>query len=62
MQSHLHEFYEFVYITKGELIYTIEGREHCVSMGDLIFTRPNELHAYSFPKKTAFERRVLSVY
>lgn len=62
LTSHLHECYEFVYITEGHCVYTIEGREHIVSPGDLIFTRPNELHSFSFPEKCTFTRQFLHIY
>lgn len=62
LESHLHDCYEFVYITDGHCIYTIEGREYFVSPGDLIFTRPNELHSFSFPEKCTFTRQFIHVY
>ncbi len=62
LDAHIHECFEFVYITEGSCIYTIEGREFVVSAGDLIFTVPNEIHSFSFPKKCMFKRHFLHVY
>lgn len=61
-ESHLHKCYEFVYITGGSPIYTVEGKEYFISPGDIIFTRPNELHSFSFPTKCKFERQFLHIY
>lgn len=62
LNSHLHSCYEFVYCTEGNLIYTVEGCEYFVSPGDMIFTRPNELHSFSFPEKCIFERQFFHIY
>lgn len=62
LNSHIHACYEFVYCTKGRLIYTVEGVEYFVSSGDMIFTRPNELHSFSFPEKCVFERQFFHIY
>lgn len=60
--SHIHDCYEFIYITEGCCIYTIEGREHFVMGGDIIFTRPGELHSFSFPERCTFARHFLHIY
>ncbi|MDO5398836.1 MAG: AraC family transcriptional regulator [bacterium] len=62
LESHLHNCYEFVYCTEGNLIYTVEGCEYFVSPGDMIFTRPNELHSFSFPESCLFERQFFHIY
>lgn len=56
LNSHIHACYEFVYFIEGRLMYTVEGCEYFVSPGDIIFTRPCELHSFSFPQKCVFER------
>lgn len=62
LNSHLHSCYEFVYITRGNLVYTVEDCKYKVSPGDMIFTRPNELHSFSFPEKCIFERQFFHIY
>lgn len=62
LKSHLHECFEFVYITEGTCVYTVEGTEFVVSAGDIIFTAPNEIHSFSFPQKGMFYRQFLHVY
>lgn len=62
LKSHLHECFEFVYITEGTCVYTVEGTEFVVSAGDMIFTAPNEIHSFSFPQKGMFYRQFLHVY
>ena len=60
--SHIHSCYEFIYITEGCCIYTIEGRDYFVMSGDIIFTRPGELHSFSFPEQCTFSRHFLHIY
>lgn len=60
--SHIHGCYEFIYITEGCCIYTIEGRDYFVMSGDMIFTRPGELHSFTFPDECTFSRHFLHVY
>lgn len=62
LQSHLHTCYEFVHFISGNPMYTVEGHEYRISPGDIIFTRPNELHSFSFPKKCIFERQFFHIY
>ncbi|MGN0183108.1 MAG: helix-turn-helix domain-containing protein [Candidatus Ornithomonoglobus sp.] len=60
--SHLHSCYEFVHIIKGQLLYTVEGSDYMLSDGDIIMTRPEELHSFSFPKQCEYEREFLHIY
>ena len=60
--SHLHKCYEFIHIIHGELLYTVEGSEYMLSDGDLIMTKPEELHSFSFPKECVYEREFLHIY
>lgn len=62
LKSHVHDCYEFVYITEGSCIYTVEGKEFIISPGDIIFTCPNELHSFSFPEECMFDRQFLHIY
>lgn len=60
--SHFHECYEFLYITKGDMLCTVEGHDYSLSAGDLIVTAPNELHSVSFPEKTMYGRQFFHIY
>lgn len=62
LNSHLHDCYEFVYISEGSCLYIVDGKEFMLSTGDIIFTCPNSLHSFSFPKECMFDRQFLHVY
>ena len=40
-----HDFWEMVYVDKGQVEISTEDRVHRLSQGELIFHRPNEFHA-----------------
>ena len=40
-----HDFWELVYVDKGSLVATAEGKSHLLKAGELVFHRPNEFHA-----------------
>lgn len=40
-----HDFWEMVYIDKGEMICTADKREFVLKSGELVFHKPNEFHA-----------------
>lgn len=60
--SHLHSCYEFIHIIKGQLLYTVEGQEYMLSDGDIILTKPEELHSFSFPRQCEYMREFLHIY
>ncbi|MBQ3427048.1 MAG: helix-turn-helix transcriptional regulator [Clostridia bacterium] len=60
--SHMHNCYEFIHIINGQLIYTVEGTEYMLSDGDIIMTRPDELHSFSFPNECDYRREFLHIY
>lgn len=60
--SHLHKCYEFIHIIKGNLLYTVEGKNYALSDGDIIMTNPDELHSFSFPEKCFYQREFLHIY
>lgn len=60
--SHLHSCYEFIHIISGQFLYTVEGREYALSDGDIIMTKPEELHSFSFPKPCEYRREFLHIY
>ena len=60
--SHMHKCYEFIHIIHGQLLYTVEGSEYMLTDGDIIMTRPEEMHSFSFPKACVYEREFLHIY
>ncbi len=40
-----HNFWEFVYVDKGEITAVAEQKKHILKAGDIIFHKPNEWHA-----------------
>src|SRR5690606_20503300 len=44
-QGEMHDFWEFAYVDKGEVLITTETGEHTMKQGDLVFYRPNEFHS-----------------
>jgi len=43
---HLHRFLEIAYVLEGEILTTINGREHRMGPGDLAIVFPHALHEY----------------
>lgn len=39
-----HNFWEFLYVDKGEIIVTADEEQYLLSKGDIIFHKPNEWH------------------
>lgn len=44
-EGETHDFWEFVYIDKGELIITAENCQYLLKAGELAFHKPNEFHS-----------------
>lgn len=60
--SHLHKCHELLHIVSGGLLYAVEGKEYSLSEGDLIITKPEEFHSFSFPKECEYKREFLHIY
>ncbi len=60
--SHIHSCYEFIRVISGQLLYTVEGTDYILSDGDLIMTKPDELHSFSFPEPCEYRREFLHIY
>lgn len=39
-----HDFWEFLFVDKGEVFVNVEKEEHTLHTGDIIFHKPNEFH------------------
>lgn len=60
--SHLHKCYEIIHVISGNMLYTVESKSYIVSDGDIIMTKPEELHSFSFPNQCIYQREFLHVY
>ena len=40
-----HDFWEFNYIDKGQMVVTVGGNEYLLKSGELVFFKPNEFHS-----------------
>lgn len=59
--AHVHSYYEFLYVMKGSAYCSVEGSEYVVSNGDMIITKPNELHSLSFPEQCIYIRHFFQI-
>lgn len=55
-----HDFWEFVYIDKGELIITAGNCQYILRAGELAFHKPNEFHSFHANGKIAANATVVS--
>lgn len=55
-----HDFWEFVYVDKGELEVFADTEGYCLRQGDMIFHKPNEFHGVWANKKVAPNVIILS--
>lgn len=44
VKPHSHDYYEFQFVVKGRCYYRTEGITHTVGRGDMLFTKPDEVH------------------
>ena len=44
---HCHTSYELLFVTKGNIVATINGKEHIVSSGECIMILPMQIHSYN---------------
>lgn len=54
-----HRQYELLYLLRGDLTYSIEGRSYAVSPGDMILNAPNDIHILQIKPGEEYERIVL---
>lgn len=60
--SHIHKCFEFIHVIEGKLLYIVEGSEYILHPGDLIMTKPEEFHSFSFPEECRYQREFLHIY
>ena len=47
MEPSVHEFYEMVYMEKGQVVFEIEGEPVSIGPNDIIIIKPNQRHKFS---------------
>lgn len=60
-KTHLHKYYEFLYIVSGDASYIVEDNEYPVGKGDLFITRPGEIHSIVFHSHETYERHFVQI-
>ncbi len=59
IKMHMHQMYEMLWLMHGDASYMIENTTYRLNEGDIIFTRPNEMHAIIFHSDEYYERSFL---
>ncbi len=57
-QPHYHDRYELVFFLKGEVTYTVEGRSYKLKRGDIVLSRPRQIHCISPEAGSYYERYI----
>ena len=59
---HTHTNYEIIFIKKGDITYTVEGKSYHLKKGSLLFIRPGERHRFYFNDTSVYERYDIFFY
>jgi AraC-like DNA-binding protein/mannose-6-phosphate isomerase-like protein (cupin superfamily) len=54
--AHLHDRCEIIYLVRGDMIYTTEGKSYELKNGDIIISKPYIIHNIYPSKETVYER------
>ncbi len=60
-KTHLHKYYEFLYIVSGDASYIVEDNEYPACDGDLFITKPGEMHSIVFRSQKTYERHFIQI-
>ncbi len=60
-KTHLHNYYEFLYIVSGDASYIVEDNEYPAGKGDLFITKPGEIHSIVFHSQQTYERHFVQI-
>lgn len=52
----IHDVYEIIFLKKGSITYTVEGRSYRVKNGSIIFTHSGQWHSLLFEDTSIYER------
>lgn len=58
---HYHEKCEMLFIIEGEVQYIIEGKSYTLKRGDVVLSRPRQIHSIRPANGTTYERHVILV-
>lgn len=61
LRMHLHNFYEFLYFKSGNASYIVENSIYQLEAGDLLITRPDEIHTIIFNSDAVYERHFIQI-
>lgn len=56
LNMHLHKMYELLWLIHGDVSYIIDDSAYRLSPGDMVITRPNELHTIIFHSEQQYRR------
>lgn len=56
LTMHLHKMYEILWLMNGDASYIVGNRTYRLNRGDIVVTRPNELHTMIFHSDEKYER------
>lgn len=59
-QPHYHDRYELVLFLKGDVTYTVEGRSYKLKRGDIVLSRPRQIHCIS-PRINSYYERYIAI-
>ena len=54
--SHIHDIWELLFVKKGSISYTVEGKTYQLVKNNLVITRPLQIHSISINTQTEYER------
>lgn len=54
--SHTHDIYEILFLKKGDVSYTVEGKTYQLAKNSLVISRPLHIHSVSMNSVTTYER------
>lgn len=61
LQMHLHRYYEFLYFQSGDASYIVEDNLYHIEEGDILITRPDEMHTIVFHSDKTYERCFIQI-
>lgn len=61
LRMHLHNYYEFLLFLGGNARYIVENSIYQIEPGDLLITRPDEIHTISFNTEAIYERNFIQI-
>lgn len=53
---HIHDAYELLFLAKGDVTYTVEGKAYHLRKGSLVITKPLKVHSVTFQAPSEYER------